>query len=81
MPIQLLHNSLKKLRGLVREHSAGQVLERSFHVIAHMRNARTDREENQETRKYSQEMIESHAAALTENLILPTFPNGTTDQV
>jgi 3-phosphoglycerate kinase len=71
---------LKKLRGLVREYSVGQVLERSFHVIARMRNVRTDGEENQETRKNSQEMIERHAATLAENFILPAFATRTADQ-
>jgi hypothetical protein len=46
-----------------------------------MRNVRADGEENQETRKYGQEMVESHAAALTENFILPTFANCATEQV
>jgi hypothetical protein len=54
---------------------AGQVAQCVLHVVAEMRNARADGEENQERRKNSQEVIESHAAALAENLILPAFPN------
>jgi hypothetical protein len=66
---------------LIREDLAGQVLESIFHVVPDMRNVRADGEENQETRKYGQEMVESHAAALTENFILPTFANCATEQV
>jgi hypothetical protein len=54
---------------------AGQVPERILHVIAKMRNPCTDREKNEQRGKQSQEVVESHSAALTENIILPGFAN------
>jgi hypothetical protein len=44
-----------------------------------MRNARTDREKNQERGKDSQEMVERHAATLAKNLVVQAFTNGSTE--
>jgi hypothetical protein len=69
--VELACNFLQELRDLIGKHLARQVRERIPHVIAKMRNARTDREKNEERRKDSQELVESHSATLTKNVVPP----------
>jgi hypothetical protein len=69
--VEFVRNFLQELRDLIRKHLARQVLERIPHVIAKMRNARTDCEKNEERRKDSQKVVKSHSATLTKNVVPP----------